>query len=79
MSYDPLEVDAAYDRRHFSDDATAWRKADCQRQAARMDARDEAEKAAWVAFKASNPWPTDPTALHGARMGLQEWITERGD
>jgi hypothetical protein len=79
MSYDPSDSDDAYDRRMFSDSAMAWRKADCRRQADMEARRDDAEKAAEAAFLASNPWPTDPTALFGHRMGLQEWIRERGD
>lgn len=79
MSQDPSNANDAYDRRHFSDSARAWRKADCDRQAAKFFARCDAEKAAETAHFASNPWPTDPTALRGHRMGLQEWIRERGD
>ena len=75
MSYDPDDSDEAYNQRMFSDEALAWRKEDCRRQAAEEAARHEAEKA----YFASNPWPTDPTALNGSRMGLTELITERGD
>jgi hypothetical protein len=79
MGYEPSDSDLAYNRRHFSDEARAERKAWCDAQAAHEQAIMEAEIAEWEAFKASNPWPTDPTALRGHRMGLQEWIRERGD
>jgi hypothetical protein len=79
MSYDEDESDAAYNARNFSDEAIDARRAYCYEQAANeanMFAQQSANEAA--ALK-SNPWPTDPTALRGNRMGLQEWIRERGD
>ena len=76
---DDEETDDAYNRRMFSPDALAWRRADCGRQATREAQRHAAEVNAERAYFASNPWPTDPTALNGSRMGLMEWITERGD
>jgi len=72
-------ADAAYDARHFSDDAIADRKEDCRRQAEREAAQHEIERAEWAAFKKQNHWPTDTTALRGRQMGLMEFITERGD
>ena len=78
MSHDE-ESDAAYNRRMFSPAAQAWRAADCNEQAAWEAERHAADVNAERAYFASNPWPTDPTALNGSRMGLMEWITERGD
>lgn len=72
-------VDAAYDARHFSDDAIAWRKEDCRRQADREAAQNALELAEWESYKKQNHWPTDTTALRGRQMGLMEFITERGD
>lgn len=71
--------DAAYDARHFSDEAMAWRKDDCRRQAEREAARNALERAEWAAYKKQNHWPTDATALRCRQMGLMELITERGD
>jgi len=73
------DTDAAYNDRMFSDDALAWRKADCRRQAEREAAQNALELAEWEAYKTQNHWPTDTTALRGRQMGLMEFITERGD
>ena len=72
-------ADAAYDARHFSDDAIADRKADCRRQAERGAKQNALELAEWEAYKTQSHWPTDTTALRGRQMGLMELITERGD
>ena len=76
---DDDESDAAYNRRMFSDEAQAWRKSDCDEQAAWEAERHTATVKAERVYFASNPWPTDLTALRGHRMGLQEFIRERGD
>ena len=47
-------ADAAYDARHFSDDANAWRKEDCRRQADREAARNALELAEWEVYKTQN-------------------------
>lgn len=73
------ESDAEYNRRMFSDEARAWRAEDCNEQAEREAQRHAAEVNAERAYFASNPWPTDPTALRGRHMGLQEFIRDRGD
>ena len=78
MSQDE-ESDAEYNRRMFSPAAQAWRKSDCDQQAAWEAERHASEVEAERVYFASNPWPTDPTALRGHRMGLQEFIRERGD
>lgn len=76
---DDEESDAEYNRRMFSDTAMAERRADCNEQAEREAQRHAAEVNAERAYFASNPWPTDPTALRGRHMGLQEFIRDRGD
>ena len=59
-------------------DAT-FHAVDIAKLKAKDAAREAAHRAEKAAFDRADPWPTDPTALRGHRMGLQEWIRERGD
>jgi len=74
---DDSESQRAYDRRMFSDAAQAWRRADCQEQAAAERAQHLADIAAEAAFYATNPPPLDRSNVRG--LNHYEQMTERGD
>jgi hypothetical protein len=74
---DDSESDRDYNRRMFSDAARAWRKADCEEQAANERAQHIADIAAEAAFYATDPPPLDRSNVAG--LNWYEQMTERGD